>query len=718
VRFQTLVLAVALGIAAVSRAYAQQTEPPRLRAGMLPERITVDGVLDEPAWSAADQTDAFAQADPVEGADPSARTVVRVLAGSNGLLIGIVCDDPDPRAIVSFSVQRDAVLASEDHVRIVLGPFLDGRSGYVFAVNPSGARYDGLINPGGESESADWDGIWQAATARSPTGWSAEVWIPTQTLSFRPGLREWHFNVQRRIQRLLETDRWASPARQYQVTQTSRAGLLTDLPELSQGLGLSVRPAITTGGGVPAPSVPADGEFQPSLDVNQRLGSGLLASLTINTDFAETEVDTRRTNLTRFPLFFPEKRTFFLEGADIFSFGLGLGQDVIPFFSRRIGLVSGTEVPILAGGKINGRAANTNVGGLVVGTRAQPGIVDTGALMAVSRVKQNIWAESWLGAIATVGDPVGRPGSWLTGVDFTYATSRFRTNKNLLVGLWAIATDREGLGNDSTAHGVSFDYPNDLWDINLVYKHIGRDFDPSLGFVPRRAVNLFNAQANNRTRLSRGPLQQLTHQFMPSLATDLSGRWESYRVFIAPINWRFRSGDRFEVNVNPTGERLVEAFTIDDVTIPPGSYHWSRYRLEVGTAQKRRLYAQLTWWFGGFYGGTLDQIQWTGAWNPTPLFTVEFSGERNIGRLPAGDFTQTLVGTRLLVNLSPDLSLASYVQYDTDSESVGTNTRLRWTFLPVADLFVVYNHNVRSTLDRWQLESNQLLVKLQYAWRL
>jgi hypothetical protein len=262
------------------------------------------------------------------------------------------------------------------------------------------------------------------------------------------------------------------------------------------------------------------------------------------------------------------------------------------------------------------------------------------------------------------------------------------------------------------------DYPNDLWDIFLNYKRIGRDFDPSLGFVPRRAVQLLNMQANNRTRLARGPLQQLTHQFQPFVAADLSGRWESYRIFIAPINWRFRSGDRVEVNVNPTGERLVTPFRIaPGVTIPAGSYQWRQYRLEGGTAQKRRFYTQVTWWFGGFYDGSLDQVIWSGTWNPTPLFTIEVSGERDAGRLASGRFTQTLVGNRLRVNLSPDLSVSSYVQYDTDSDSVGVNMRLRWTFRPVADLFVVYNHNVRSLLDRWQLESNQLLIKLQYAWR-
>lgn len=702
----------------VPAAAQEAPQVPRVRAGTLSGPLEVDGRLDEPAWLSAEWIESFRQSDPDEGAPPTFRTEARVLANANGIAIGITCEDADVAGIVSFSVRRDAPLGSEDHVRIVLGPFMDGRSGYVFAVNPSGARYDGLIEPGGEDDNPEWDGIWEAAVARSATGWSAEIYIPAQTLSFAPGLREWHFNVQRRLQRYLETSRWASPARQYQVTQTSRAGVITDLPPFDLGLGLSVRPALTSGGGIPAPDARVEGEFHPSLDLTKRLGSNLLASVTVNTDFAETEVDTRRTNLTRFPLFFPEKRTFFLEGSDIFAFGLGLNEDVIPFFSRRIGLVGGSQVPLTAGGKINGRMASTNVGGLVARTSDERDVVSTAAAMGAARIKQNIWSESWFGAIATAGDPLGRQDSWLGGLDFTYATSRFRGDKNFLAGLWGLVTNRQGLGRDATAYGFKVDYPNDLWDMQITYKRIGRDFDPSLGFVPRRSVHLINGQANNRTRLSRGPVQQLFHQFQPFAALDLSGRWESYRFFIAPVNWRFRSGDRVELNTNPTGERLVEPFQIGGVTIPAGSYHWRRYRLEAGTAQKRRFYTQLTWWFGGFYDGDLDQLQWTGAWNPTALLTVEFSGERNIGALAAGRFTQTLVGTRVRVNFSPDLSLASYTQYDTDSDSVGVNTRLRWTFRPVGDLFVVYNHNVQSLLDRWQLDSNQLLVKLQYAWRM
>jgi hypothetical protein len=457
------------------RLVAQSNEPPRLRATPLTESITIDGLLNEAAWTSAERADDFRQVDPMEGAPPTARTTVRVLATARAIVVGIVCDDPEPAKIVSFSVRRDASLTSEDHVRVVFGPFRDGRSGYVFAVNPSGARYDGLINPGGDSDNPDWDGIWEAATARTPTGWSVEMRIPVHTVGFKPGLHEWDFNVQRRIQRRLEIDRWASPARQYQITQTSRAGLLTGLPDFNLGLGLTVRPSVTTGGGIPAPSVPVEREFQPSLDASQRLGANVLASGTVNTDFAETEVDTRQTNLTRFPLFFPEKRTFFLEGDDIFGFGLGLSQELLPYYSRRIGLVGDQEVPIIAGGKVNGRIGETNLGGLIVGTDEKPGVVADRALMAVGRVKQNLWRESWIGAIATVGDPLGRQGSWLGGGDFTYATSRFRGDKNLLVGVWGLATGRDDLGGDATAHGAKIDYPNDLWDLSFTYKRIGRD---------------------------------------------------------------------------------------------------------------------------------------------------------------------------------------------------------------------------------------------------
>jgi hypothetical protein len=185
-----------------------------------------------------------------------------------------------------------------------------------------------------------------------------------------------------------------------------------------------------------------------------------------------------------------------------------------------------------------------------------------------------------------------------------------------------------------------------------------------------------------------------------------------------PLNWRIASGDRVEVNVVPTGERLVAPFEVaNHVRIPAGSYHWVRYRIEEGFAPKRPLSGQLTWWFGGFYTGTLDQIIWTAAWHPSALIALELTGERDVGDLREGRFVQAVTGARVRFNVSPDMQVSSYWQYDTQSRSIGSNSKLRWTFRAVGDLFVIYNHNVRELGDRWQLDSNQLLVKLQYAFR-
>lgn len=709
----------AAGFVALAATAARAQQPslvPELQVGVLPAGIRIDGVLSEAAWATAPAVDHLTMSEPRAGAAPTSRTQVKVLASSSALVIGVVCDDPDPAGIVSFTKQRDGALGSEDNVSIVIDPFLDGRSGYLFQVNPSGARYDALINAGGADANSNWDGIWDAATHRDEHGWSVEFWIPVQTLGFKAGLTRWHFNVERRIQRLQETDRWASARPDWKLTQTSRAGLLTDLPDFNLGLGLTVRPAVTGGGGIPAPNANLDGTADASLDVWQRLGPNLVASGSINTDFAETEVDARQTNLTRFPLFFPEKRTFFLEGSDIFQFGLGLGNNLIPFFSRRIGLVEEHEVPILAAGKINGRVGRTSIGALVAGTQSVDGVAPATTLGAV-RVKQDLFGESSAGVIATIGDPIGRRRSWLLGSDFTYQTSHFHGDKNFRVGVSGQVMDREGSAGDKTATAARIDYPNDLWDMWLGTTRVGDGFDPSLGFAPRPGVYRYDGGIDYSPRFHNGWLRQWFAQLEPTMVTDLRGQWESYEMFTAPINWRFESGDRLEFNVVPEGERITDVFTLDGVSIPAGGYHWLRYRLEAGSAGKRPLSAQATWRFGGFYSGTLDQVLLVGAWHPASLIGIDFSGERDLGNLPEGRFTVTLVGVKVNLYVSPNLNVSSFVQYDTDGQSVGTNTRLRWTLAPVADLFLIYNHNVRDIDDRWRLDSNQLLIKFQYAFR-
>lgn len=714
---------------------------PTLAVGALNGELRMDGVPDEAIWSNAPILSALTMTEPTEGGVPTARTEIRVLADARYLVFGIRALDPDPDGIVSTSKARDPELRSEDYIKLVLDPFLDGRTGYIFAVNPGGARYDALVANRGEGEDSQWDAVWEAKTARGPEGWSAEIRIPLQSLTFDGTLDRWGFNVERRVQRLQEVSRWASPFRDARIAQTVRAGLLTGLPAFDTGLGLTVRPAIVAGvekdradGAAHAGSWESD--LEPSLDVFQRIGSNVTAMATFNTDFAETEVDTRRTNLTRFPIFFPEKRTFFLEGSDIFDFGVGMSShyqsDIVPFFSRRIGLSEGEEVPLQAGGKLSGKAGRTNFGGLVTRTGSVGGVVPD-ATMGAFRVKGNVLEESTVGILGTFGDPTGGKGSYLVGADATYQTSRFRGSKNFQLGGWGLVTDREGLKGDRGAFGGKIAYPNDIWDLSVTYLRIGDGFDPALGFVPRMGIHKLAGAANYRRYPESLPwMRTLYYEFRPTVIWGLDGDWESYRFFTAPINWRLESGDRIEANVNPEGERLEEPFEISDgVTIQPGSYHYVRYRLEWEMAAKRWISGQLTWWFGGFYDGTLDQFEARVQIRPSELVTFELNGTRNVGKLGAGEFDQQVLGFRTQVNVSSDLQFASLVQYDDESRKLGTNTRLRWTFDPLGELFLVYNYNVVDRFEdsgdllggppvrgnRWALDATQLLLKVQYAVR-
>ncbi|MFN0178575.1 MAG: DUF5916 domain-containing protein [Gemmatimonadales bacterium] len=709
--YRIVLNAVALLVTATTVVPAQARPILRVR---LAEPITIDGRLDEPDWNAADSIPGFTQIEPVEGVAPRARTTMRVLAAARWIAIGIVAETGG-EPITAFAKSRDASLDDEDHIRIAIDPFGDARSGYIFAINPNGARYDALINNQGEGENSNWDAIWEAAVSRTDSSWSVEIRIPAGSLSFPADADQWAFNVQRRRQASLGVDRWAAPERDVRLGQTGRAGLLTGLPRFDLGRGLTVRPSVTAGAGHAMPGVALSSELDASLDIEKRLGANLLGTLTINTDFAETEVDQRRTNLTRFPLFFPEKRTFFLEGSDVFEFGLGLGTDLLPFFSRRIGLLGGAQVPVRVGGKLTGQRGSTRIG--VIAARTGDIAAADGTGLAVVRVRQNVLRESSVGAIVTAGDPLGGAG-WLGGVDAVYRTSRFRGDKNFLVGASALWADRDGATGDRTALAVKVDYPNDLIDAAVTYRRIGDGFDPPLGFVPRRAVQLLTAGADISPRPGRWGIRRMFFENRFTLATDLAGQWESYRYFFAPVNWEFTTGDRIEVNANPQGERLAEPFEVSDgVRIDPGTYRFVRYRLEVETSPTRRLNGQATWWFGRFYDGTLDQYQLEAGWRPSATLGLQVELDHNVGRLPAGDFEATVVSGQLRYNPSADLQFSTLVQYDNESRSIGSNTRLRWTITPATELFVVYNHNVRDRLDRWAFDSNQLLAKLRVAFR-
>jgi len=716
-----------------------------LRAGALPASgISLDGLLSEAVWEDVDSIANLTMIEPQEGGVPAGRTIFKVLANATEIVIGVLCNDPNPAAIVSNSKARDAELDDEDHITIVLDTFRDGRSGYVFAVNPSGTRFDGLVTKQGTDVNSNWDAVWEARTTIDQKGWSAEIRLPIKSIGFKPGLSSWGLNVERRVERLQETSRWAGASQDYEIYQMSRAGLLTELPKLDVGLGLSIRPAITAGGEKRSPDESGIFTRDFSLDVTQKLGSNVVGSLTANTDFAETEVDVRQTNLTRFEILFPEKRSFFLEGSDIFDFGIGLEDVMIPFFSRRIGLgEEGVQIPIDVGGKVNGRVGRTNLGAMVVKTRNASDLGTGEATMGAVRVKENIFAESSVGMIATLGDQLGRPGSWMTGGDFTYQTSRFRGDKNLLVGGWAMVNRRDDLEGDKRAYGFGIVYPNDRWNFNLTSARLGDGFDPSLGFVPRNAVHVWQGAVAFEPRPERARIRQMFHDTSVLIVNDLDRQWESYEWKVKPFDWLLESGDRFGVEFKREGDRPEEDFAVFEtdesaVFIPADSHEWKRYRIEGNSAPKRIVSGEVKWESGGFYGGTLDSIEATVVLRQS-LFKVEVGAERNMassetwttltppsGRrrraTEGGRFTQNLYNTRLEVKFSPDLQVSSFLQYDNESASFGTNTRVRWTFHPSGDLFVVYNHNLQRSVNDlnrrvFEFDSNALVVKLQYAWR-
>lgn len=706
---------------------------PMLRATTFSSGFTLDGKLDEPGWASADSIVNLVTIEPEEHAAPAGQTIVKVLVDASEIIIGVVCRDTNPAGIVSFSRARDADLETEDHVLIVLDPFQDGRSGYVFAVNPSGARFDGLVSAQGEEVNSDWDAVWEAKTWRDDTGWSAEIRIPIRSLSYQKGLTGWGFNVQRRVQRLQETSRWWGISRDFEVYQTSRAGLLTELPQFNFGAGLSIRPAVVGSNSRPSRGDPREYTGDVSLDVTKKLGPNLLGSVTINTDFAETESDARQTNLTRFDVLFPEKRSFFLEGSDIFEFGLGLDEaNLLPFFSRRIGLLNPEEgesgkIPIIGGTKLNGRIGTTSLGALVMRTNStsEDSLSVPATTMGAIRIRKDVLDESSIGMIATFGDPLGRGGSRLLGVDATYRTSQFLGDKTFLVGVWGMRNDRDDLVEGSkNAYGFRIDYPNDLLGFGLTSITIGEAVQPSLGFAPRTGVRVWEGGIDFNPRPTWKLVRQMFHELGAVLYTDLDNRWETFEVKINPLDWQLESGDRVTFKILPQGDRPPEDFAVFEsptttVTIPVGSYQWTRYSFTLGLAEKRPVSGELTYAVGDFYDGNLTTFEASLAIRPTSIVSLELNGERNSASLPDGDFTQYLYGIRAEVKPSADLQVSSLIQYDNESRSFGTNTRMRWTFHPLGDLFVVFNHNMVRTLgNRFAFESNQLLVKAQYAYRL
>jgi len=706
-RYLRVGLALILG--AASTVLATEVKAVRVERGPV-----VDGSLADSVWASAVPFAGFHTVEPQPHGDPSETTELRILYDETSLYIGLLCRDREPGLIAANTMSHDNTGgsqqgmmsgyghgapsgSSDDVVRVLLDSFQDKRTAYVFSVNALGARSEGLVYGG--SSSLNWDGIWDAKSRILENGWSAEMRIPFKTISFKPGLDVWGVNIERVIPRKLETIRLSGTNRDSNFNNPMEAASLVGITGVHQGSGFTFRPygLMSTTGGEDAGG--RDWTFDGGFDIYKNFTPNLVGAVSYRMDFAETEVDERRLNLTRFPLFFPEKRMFFLEGSENFSFSSSVS--FIPFFSRRFGLYEGHPVPILFGAKLYGKLGPMNISALDVQTGDYPGL--PGRNLFAARMTQNIFAESKVGWILTNGSPTGEKNT-LAGVDFTYATSKFAGNKNVMLAAWAAYNWNEKTAGGHHGFGFRANYPNDLWNIQTTYAYYGQALDPGLGYMMRQGIQTFYVLLAFQPRPESGLLGRWVRQFFFQSSFDyywdLSGRLETRRVTLTPLSFQTESGETLTCEIVPTRDVLPYNFEVArGIVLPSGPYNYTTWRLSFNTATYRSVLFNAGYHFGGFYSGRLQEM--------TLGLTVKLDGYANLsfnadlvrGRLPQGTFTENVFQLKADFFLSPDLGLMNYIQYDDISRQLGWSSRLRWQISPGNEVYLVFNKNWERRYD-------------------
>ncbi len=695
------------------------------------DAIVLDGVLDEPAWRRAVPATDFVQQDPILGGTPTERTEVRFAFDRDNLYMGVYNFDSEPDRMLGNTMKRDEFLSADDRFMWVMDTFLDQQTGYFFEMNPSGLMADSLMAPGGGNR--EWDGIWPAKVLRSEIGWTIELALPFRTVNFDPDGKAWGVNFQRTIRRKNEENMWTGHLRNQGLRRFSNAGLLMlDMSDVSQGLGLDVKPYLAaTASDSPGRDTPAPltGTADAGVDLFYNLTPGLRANLTVNTDFAQTEVDQRLVNLTRFPLFFPEKRDFFLDGATFFNFYLGRTRRepniaVQPFFSRRIGLdEDGLPQKIDFGTKLTGQAGKQDVGFLHVRTGEEGAV--TGEDFTVARVKRRLLRQSNIGVFYSRLAPRAPSATDLhtAGVDFRLATSTFRGSDNLeFNGFFLWNTNPVGTTDDNLAYGLRLDYPNDRWEARMSFTEVQENHGPAIGFTPRTGFRGYGPRLRFAPRPARHAwLRQMAVGIDADLRTDIDDQFLTRRLDFTLLRMELHSQENFEISFVPTYERLEEQFEIHEgIILPAGAeYDFNRFRVGFNTASRRVLAVRSLVEVGSFFSGTREEVSVALGIRPRPGVTINLENEWNRISLAEGHFDTRVVRVIGDTQFSPWIYLVNNVQYDSVSNVMGWQSRLRWIVTPGNDLFVVYTQNWIDSLelDRFVTQDRRGAAKFVFTHR-
>ena len=664
--------------------------------------IKLDGVLDEEVWRSVTPATGFIQEDPNEGEACTEKSEIYVIYNKDNLYIGAKLYDSDPSGILAYQKRRDAWLVTDDRFMLILDTFLDERTGYFFEINPAGLLGDGILGSGGHwNVNKSWDGIWDVRVVIDDEGWSAEIVIPFRTLNFDPELDTWGINFQRTIRRKNEDARWSGYRRNQNLTEPVHAGHITGLKNLTQGKGLEVKPygivkEQWSSDGVPAN--PNDAGF----DLSYNITSGLRGSFTYNTDFAEAEVDERRVNLTRFPLRFREKRDFFLEGSGVYSFSNRNG--VTPFFSRRIGISEGSQIPIAYGGRLTGQVGDYEIGMINARTESLGNIPAEN--FNVARVKRSLFRESYLGLVYTGrsadSDSVYQDQD-LLGIDLDLSTSRFKGDQNLKFQAFFVGhsspTDKpDATVSDLSTRGIRLTYPNDLWQAHVSYREFGEEFDPAVGFNTRNGFKRVEPSVNYRPRPENWELiRQMEFGIKFEYMTDLDNRLLKRETEFTLFELNFESADELSAKVVNSKEYLDKDFEIiEGNLITVGDYVTNVFQISGETSEKRKVSAELSYSTGEFWTGNKQTYKGELSVKPFPGLNIQGDFEYNSVSLSAGGFDTNLYRLTFGVYPTPRTAFYSNLQYDDISNMLGLFAKLRHTIRPGSDIYLVYTHNWQS----------------------
>jgi hypothetical protein len=697
-------------------------------------------MLNEPDWKQAPVASGFIQNEPHEGEPASEDTEVRVLYDAINLYVGVFAHDREPNAILTSELTKDFNRQSGDEFEIVLDTFHDERNGYMFATNARGAKWDAQMINEGREINENWDALWNVKARIMESGWYAEIAIPFRTLRFSSAdVQTWGINFQRRIRRRNEESFWAPLPRIYDLQRVSMAGTLEGLEGVRPGNDLRVKPYVLGSSGK-STRAGVGNDFNGGLDVKYGVTSGLTSDFTLNTDFSQVEADEQQVNLTRFSLFFPEKRDFFLENSGIFQFGqdarinAGVGggggfggggnfgggnrqntaQDAILFFSRRIGLNdSGESLPILGGTRLTGRVGAYSVGALNIQQRSTETSLATN--FTALRLRRNVLANSDVGLLVLNQAAGGFSSNRVVGTDGNF---RFFRNLNFNAAVarsFSPAAVVSGVASESMGR-ASVSYRDDLWDLRSAYLRIGERFNDEMGYVPRTGIAKIQGGGGPRFRPKR--LSQWMREVYPHLEMtnvsrvhgDLQSRYVDAHLFI-----NLQDGGGGEIGLNPTTENLVAPFQINkrrDISIPAGTYDFNEWFAFWRTNQSAPLSFNGRWAVGNFYDGYKQSYQLGGAVRVRGQFNAALTWSRNQIKLQEGRYTTDLISTRLQYGFSTMAFINALVQYNTDAGEWSSNVRFNIIHHPLSDFFLVFNE--RRDSETGGLLDRAVIAKMTY----